>query len=70
MFAVVGSGADHQLVVVVGIPERRAQFIVAVDIDVLGSVLQENPQRFGFHFPHQRWIDMIAAQVGEAADEA
>ena len=70
MFTVVALGSYYQSRVVPGILERCRQLISAIDIHVLSAILKKNTQGLRLHFPHERGIDMIAAQISETADEA
>src|ERR1051326_2417601 len=70
VFAVVAFGANYQFVVVIGIAQGGAKFVIAVDVDILQAVLEKNAQRLGLHFSYQRRINVVAAQVGKSTNEA
>ncbi len=76
MFSVVAAVSEDELVIVAGKFECSSHLLVregpiaVLVVQIVGTVLQEDADRFAFRFANQSWVDMPAADVGEAADVA
>ncbi len=76
MLVVVAFASDDKRGIVAGIGERGRHVLVAdkpvsgVNVLVVGPILQEHPQRLGLGLADERGVNMAAAQIRIAADEA